>query len=529
MKRKYVYLLFSFISQVGMVNAQHISEFNSLLPGPQETYFKLAQSHSFQYIIEWGDPLSQGGTLPNRCDFTGFVPIDRSSSIGYLSISSESQLGGVTILDVHLEKSNTEWIVDRSEYLDFSSVGGTEANCSGTVTPWGTIVTCEETTDEDLNGDGYNDLGWAIEVDPISKVVIDQNGGLEGGDKLWALGNFKHENLVIHSNRRTAYQGVDDAEGYLFKFVADIQEDLSAGKLFVYKGSKNGSGEWLILNNSTVSEQNSTLIQCAELGATQFLGIEDVEINPIDGRVYLAVKNEGQVYRFEDSDPITGTTVSNFETYVGDTTYEISNGEITLIEQWGIGNDNLVFDEKGNLWVAQDGGNNYLWIVENGHTQSTPKVKIFAQAPIGSEPTGMTFTPDYKYLFMSIQHPDSDNDLSTQLDAFNIPRKFDKDVALVIALNENLNQTVTSIAELKDLEPVLYPNPSNEFVRLKFVKESIPTNIQLFDSKGNKLNVHYKTVNQEIQVSIANIPAGIYYLNFINNGNLNSNKLIIRK
>ncbi len=45
---------------------------------------------------------------------------------------------------------------------------------------------------------------------------------------------------------------------------------------------------------------------------------------------------------------------------------------------WGTGNDNLLFDSLGNLWVAQDGSfsggdNNYIWVVENGHTQAKPK------------------------------------------------------------------------------------------------------------------------------------------------------------
>ena len=518
-----------FLSQTIAVCGQHISQFRSLLPGSQETYLVLPMSHSFDYIIEKGDPLTEGGMLPGRCDFTGYVPINQSSSEGYLSINSESTPGGVTILELHLESSIAKWIVDKSKAVDFSSVGGTARNCSGGITPWGTIITCEEITSGDENGDGYNDLGWAIEIDPVSKKVVDQNGGLDGGDKLWALGNFSHENAVLHPNRRTVYQGIDNSVGYLYKFVADVAENLSSGKLFVYKGSKDGSGEWIRLNNSTITEQNNTIAQSIEVGATLFLGIEDVEINPIDGLVYLAVKDEDRVYRFADSDPISGTMVSNFQTYVGATSYKISNGEVVVTEPWGTGNDNLVFDDQGNLWVAQDGGNNYIWLVEYGHTKESPKVKIFARTPKGSEPTGLTFTPDYKYLFMSIQHPSAENNKSLQLDAFGVARKFDRDVAIVVALKENLNNNITSISKSKDFESLLpYPNPSSGIIHVKIKEGWSVEDVQLLCGNGVRMNIEYQLNNQELVIPVPGISNGTYYLRVLTNGKWINKKILIQ-
>jgi len=297
---------------------------------------------------------------------------------------------------------------------------------------------CEEYTSKEIasqypfpidgNNDGYDDYGWAVEIDPATKTVI---------DKRWALGNFKHENLVIHSNQRTAYQGADATVGYLFKFVADNPQDLSSGALYVYRGSKNGSGEWVLLNNTTPEERNTTNEQSAALGATVFSGIEDVEIGP-NGYIYFAVKNEDQVYRFQDSDPITGTTVTNMETYVGNTSYTIQHTNGSTNVNWGYGNDNMAFDNDGNLWVLQDGDNNYIWVVKNGHTQANPQVEIFGSTPAGSEPTGITFSPDNRFLFMSIQHPSSSNSATTQIDAAGNEVAFDKDTALVIGLKENL-------------------------------------------------------------------------------------------
>jgi secreted PhoX family phosphatase len=90
--------------------------------------------------------------------------------------------------------------------------------------------------------------------------------------------------------------------------------------------------------------------------------------------------------------------------------------------------------------VLQDGDNNYIWVVAKGHTQKRPKVKLFGIAPFGSEPTGITFTPDYKYIFISIQDPESANKNSEQIDAAGNPIAFDNHITLVMSLNENLGK-----------------------------------------------------------------------------------------
>ena len=50
--------------------------------------------------------------------------------------------------------------------------------------------------------------------------------------------------------------------------MANSPQNLSSGSLYVYKGSKNGSGDWIQLNNTTQAEQNSTVVQSANVGAT---------------------------------------------------------------------------------------------------------------------------------------------------------------------------------------------------------------------------------------------------------------------
>ncbi|MFT6850248.1 MAG: secreted PhoX family phosphatase [Sphingobacteriales bacterium] len=118
----------------------------------------------------------------------------------------------------------------------------------------------------DDNSDGYNDGGFCIEIDPSTKKPVNQAGGNANGDKLRALGNFKHENTAIHPNGRTVYLGSENSSaGHLFKFVADVVNDLSSGTLYVLlRDGETASGDWVILANSTQLEINSTQTRASQ-------------------------------------------------------------------------------------------------------------------------------------------------------------------------------------------------------------------------------------------------------------------------
>lgn len=486
--------------------SQSIGDFTSITPTTQSSQFVIPSTHTFQKIIEVGDALTGGGTLPINPDFSGYVPISNSSTNGYLSINHEIGLGAVTVLDVNYNSSTKLWVSTNSQAIDFTTVANTFANCSGTVTPWGTIISSEEYPVEfDLNNDGYKDFGWNIEINPATKTIVNNQ-------KLWAMGNFAHENVTIHANERAVYQGADSDPGYLYKFVATTAKNLSDGLLYVYVGSKNGAGNWVLINNTTKADRNDTVMLSFNAGATSFSGIEDVEIGP-DGMVYFAVKSEDQVYRFQDSDPITGTTLT-METFVGNMNYDINDGSNTTSVAWGYGNDNLAFDGNGNLWVLQDGASNHIWVVGPGHTQASPNVKIFGTAPIGSEPTGITFTPDYKYLFMSVQHPDAGN-VANQVDAAGDMISFSKGITLVIALKENLGTALSTKQVNFDNKMSMFPNPIESTGQLVIKGKEIH-NIKLYSVLGKKLlDTDYNALN-EVKINLKNTNPGLFILK-INN------------
>ncbi|MFY1046170.1 alkaline phosphatase PhoX [Chryseobacterium sp. GP-SGM7] len=458
----------------------HISCFTSIVPTGQTSKLIIPAEHRFQLILKEGDAYTEGGGLVGgQNDFTGYVPINTSSVNGYLSVNHETNPGGVTMAEINYNATTKLWQLTKSRGVSFSatSLVQTIRNCSGGVTPWGTIVTAEESvTGNDTNADGYKDYGWLVEINPATAQVMSHNtSGTK--DKLWQMGIMNHENVVINNAGTTAYYGEDGGTNMVYKYVMDTPNNLASGNLYVLKldqGLSNGdpvstTASWVQIPNKTQADQNNTTALAQSLGGTSFNGIEDVEISPLDGKVYFTAKGLNKVYRMQDN----GTTVSQVEVFVGglNTQYSFNTAQGVKTETWGDGNDNLTFDELGNLWVLQDGGKNYIWVVAPTHTQANPNVRLFASMPAGSEPTGLTFTPDHKFGFFSVQHPDST--ISTDVDATGNTIDYKgKSATMVIALQQFLgtNGTLGTTESVSQTEVTVSPNPTSGLVKINSPK-----------------------------------------------------------
>jgi hypothetical protein len=454
-----VFALFLFLWISG--RTQSIGTFNPITPTAQTQSLVIPASHKFQRIIKSGDALSLGGTLGANPDFTGYVPIAGSSRNGYLSISNEvSASADVAILGIQYNFTTKVWNVTSGGNVFNSTVvnqiGVVSRFCSGTVTPDNRIMVSEEdVTAGDANADGYTDRGWIIEIDPATRTVVDQ-GGAVGPDKLWAIGRTNRENVVIKSDRTALYTGADDGTlGYLYKFVPTVAGNFSAGTLYVFDPAAAnglGSGTWRVVANGTQAERNSIRTASQTAGGFNYNGIEDVEIGP-DGKIYFTAKSEGKIYRFTDNGTYgQATDVTGMEVFAGNDayptikSYDVDPGAPVVNEPWGRGNDNLAFDGEGNLWVCQDAivasDRNHIWVISPGHTQASPQVRVFATTPTRSESTGITFTPDYKFMFISFMNPTTSNS-TAQTDAAGNSVVFNTHTTVVIARSENLGSTAT--------------------------------------------------------------------------------------
>lgn len=188
-------------------------------------------------------------------DFNGFVSTGNGE--GYLFSNWEELPGGMSRMKLERDEVGM-WSVTDAMMLDFSPVWGTAANCFGSMSPWNTPLTSEEwvvdssvdsTTNPSWNNpdvvatnarisrmwemtapdvpNPYN-YGYIAEVtEPLAAepVIV----------KHYTLGRYEHENSTVMPDGKTVYLSQDDTGGVLFKFVADVAEDLSAGTLYAAK------------------------------------------------------------------------------------------------------------------------------------------------------------------------------------------------------------------------------------------------------------------------------------------------------
>lgn len=475
----------------GSPNKNKIGSFTSVKPvGQTESITYPTETHAIQQLAKsrvtsYTD--GSTGTMPGNNDFTAFIPVAGSSKKGYLTINHENSPGGVSILDMSLNEATNLWEVQGTRKVDFSPVVKTVRNCSGGITPWGTLITSEETTNlGDDNGDGYQDVGWQVEIDPVTGKIVDYDGDGKP-DKLWAMGRMNHENIAISTDRVTVYQAEDGGSSGVFKFTANEPGNLSEGTLYVLKRDSEtaATGTWVVVPNTTQAERNDTRKLAPAVGGTNWRNPEDVEFGP-DGKMYFTSKGTGTIWRFKDE----GMTVSGIEAWVTPQLYEVNYEGGSQAEDWGTGIDNLTFDGEGNLWALQDGDRNNLWVVRPDHTPENPKVELFMTTPFSSESTGLTFSPDFKYGFISIQHPSNTN-MATFTDAAGNEVQFNSDITFVFARKQFLGKEIRN-RDAKAFIPAklmeVYPNPFQESAKVKIV---VPlkafVSLEVLDMKGEKV------------------------------------------
>lgn len=228
------------------------------------------------------------------------------------------------------------------------TVIGTFANCAGGVTPWGTVLTCEENFDGSFMGEpaastsgqekanyarygvghrlwyGWgrfydrfdigkephepNRFGWVVEYDPY-------NPQSRPVKHTW-LGRFKHESATVAlapDGRVVVYSGDDERFEYIYRYVSNGRYDphnraansalFDDGMLYAARFHEDGSLEWLPLEfgrngltpENGFADQGEVLIETRRaadiLGATPMDRPEGIAVHPDTAQVYVAMTN----------------------------------------------------------------------------------------------------------------------------------------------------------------------------------------------------------------------------------------------
>lgn len=396
-------------------------------------------------------------------DLSVFIP-DKTSpdTKGMLYISHETKYadtnlgdgGGATIFD--LELVDGEWtVISDFKHVDFSTVGGTNRNCGGSISPNGTVFTCEEVWAPNTSylwadGKGHTDtsfqngrplwqnMGYMVEVDPYTSKAI---------KKHWKMGRFVHEDIHFTSDGKTAYLTDDNSPGIFFKYETKKAFDYNDGQLYAYKQSADGeSGEWLTLPMDTTSLINCTKIAMGK-GASMFirhewlqeindklyitetgednfdwndgvsrggsvpnyvaanLGIEGSKYDDVFGRVleFDPQTNKMRSYLeggfFSDSSGCFSNPDCNTAVTIGSKTYMVICEDINWYDQGRAGKEG----ERNKQFF-----NEVYFLDMSIENPTVDDLMRFAVTPKGAEGTGVIFLPDGS-MILNIMHPAKTN------------------------------------------------------------------------------------------------------------------------
>ncbi|MDN4171718.1 PhoX family phosphatase [Nocardioides sp. SOB77] len=391
------------------------------------------------------------------------------------------------------------------------TVMGTLNNCAGGTTPWGTVLSGEENFNQyfDASGDldpryadsykrigvtgagrGWSSVdprfdlttephepfrfGWVVELDPSDPRSTPR--------KHTMLGRFKHEGAnvaIAKDGRAVAYMGDDERGDYLYKFVSRDKMKkgegaaarrhnmtlLTHGTLYVAKlvgdGTEDGydgTGEWIRLTSDTTSYVEGmsvadvlidTRLAADKVGPTRMDRPEDVEPNPVNGKVYVALTNNSNrgsaTLPVDEANPVGSSMTrpslgapleqksGNRNGYVlevtparGDHATTTFTWDLMLVcgdpaaqETYFAGfdkskvspiscPDNVAFDSEGNLWISTDGNvlgsNDGIFRVPTAGPDRG-KVEQFVTVPRGAEACGPLLADKDRSLFVAVQHP----------------------------------------------------------------------------------------------------------------------------
>ncbi len=390
--------------------------YGALVPDPAGM-LDLPEGFTYRVLSRLGDAMDDGGTVPDKADGMGCIDLGSgrialvrnhelvpSDDSGGPIANGYDRRGGAV-----LPGGTTNLVLDEATLgveREFRSLGGTIRNCAGGITPWGSWLTCEESTDRrsDIFGEELTeDHGWVFEV-PAAAT------GLVEAVPLKAMGRFNHEAACVDPATGIVYLTEDRGDSLLYRFIPNVRGQLARG----------GRLQAMVLADGTRDSRNweQATMEVGQRHAARWVDINDVEspeddlrqqgaakgalliargegIHMGDGEVYVCSTNGGaaqlgQVFRLR---PARGNGDDAFDLFF----------ESTSPDQFDYG-DNLTTSPNGHLIVCEDQGGD---VVDNYLRGITPAGEAY---PLGrlrmqTELAGGCWSPDGKWFFVNAYSP----------------------------------------------------------------------------------------------------------------------------
>jgi uncharacterized protein len=389
-----------------------------------EEILTLPEGFEYNVIGQTGTKMSDGNLTPAAHDgmaafkVNGELRLVRNHEIDNDLGRDGAALGDAALAyDMKAGGGTTTLIIDpktREIVRDFVSLNGTLHNCAGGPTPWGSWVSCEETTlGNNLIKDesGSERGGFSQKHGYCFEVVAGADGAVKA-TPLAAMGRFVHEAVAVDARTGVVYLTEDRLTAGFYRFIPKRQGKLSEGgklqmlaiagrrQFDLRTGQKAGESfdvNWVEIDEPDPpdAEKSTDAVyrQGFALGAATFARLEGCWYG--GASVYFTStsggdKRLGQVWQYSPQDKDKGRLKLIYE---------------SLEEEALDMPDNICVSPNGGLILCED-GNNEQYV--RGLTRDG-KIFDFAQNILpgyeGKEFAGATFSPDGQTLFVNIQTP----------------------------------------------------------------------------------------------------------------------------
>ncbi len=394
-------------------------------------YLDLPEGFSYKIISKAGQKMNDGFLVPGRPDAMGAFQGDTAEHVivvrnhennpepledspfgkeNELLIQIDSallydagkmqtpSLGGTTTLVFNERTQEVE-----KQHL---SLAGTNRNCAGGVTPWGSWLTCEEDVTI-AEGSVEKDHGFVFEVPALEQ-------GIANPIPITGMGRFNHEAVAVDPNSGIVYETEDRHDGLIYRYIPNVKEKLLEGGRLQVLALKNRKSfdtrnwdepllslnepmevEWLDIDD-VLSPKDDLRLRGFEMGAARFARGEGMWYG--ENEIYFVCTNGGpnqfgQIFRYsispDEGNENTGSAPATLELFAESTDKNVLHMC-----------DNLTVAPWGDLILCEDNGElNHLKGIRPDGTIYTFATNISST----SEMAGAVFSPSGKTLFVNVQ------------------------------------------------------------------------------------------------------------------------------